>query len=84
MISKIKFPKASSAWVKHILVDTLGLKDIMAYGTIWNGLRHAVIAYRNSPRNTEGKPKGVELAVLMRHAPGTQKVSYENGDFLTA
>ena len=76
-----KRPDFDTKFVRKIWED-LGLK--IQNGTIWNDLRHAIITWRNSPKNTTDKPKGADLAVLMRHAPGTQLGVYENGGFQEA
>jgi hypothetical protein len=76
-----KHPDFDTKFVRKIWEDGLGLK--IQNGTIWNDLRHAIITWRNSPKNKD-KPKGADLAVLMRHAPGTQLGVYENGGFQEA
>jgi hypothetical protein len=79
--SRVLFPKDIHSRIKAILDK----KIYFPFGegasnenyNFSTGLRHTLVAFRNSPENP-GLPKGKELARLMLHSQGTAELIYRN------
>jgi hypothetical protein len=80
--SRVLFPKDIHARIKSILDKKIYFPfgegvDNQNYN-FSTGLRHTLVAFRNSPDNKLGLPKGKELARLMLHSQGTAELIYRN------